>query len=80
MKEGIHPAYSDTKVVCSTCNNTFTTGSTYGKELRLDICSNCHPFYTGSQNMVVTSGNVDKFKNKYRNKYRDDKASAGDAA
>ena len=46
MKEGIHPAYRDTKVVCS-CGNQFSTRSTLGKDLHVEVCSACHPFYTG---------------------------------
>lgn len=72
MKEGIHPAYSEVKVVCSSCNHTFITGSTYGKEeMLLDVCYKCHPFYTGSQRIVDTSGRVDRFKSKFKGKYGD---------
>lgn len=71
MKEGIHPAYGDVKVICSSCGHSFTTGSTYGKDMHLDVCSKCHPFYTGSQRIVDTSGRVDKFKSKFRHKYGD---------
>lgn len=63
MKEKIHPQFNETKVTC-VCGNTFTTGSTR-KELRVDICSNCHPFYTGSQRMLDTGGRADKFRKKY---------------
>lgn len=60
MREGIHPTYfPEAKVVCA-CGNTWTTGSTK-KELRVDICSNCHPFYTGVQRIVDTEGQVDRF-------------------
>lgn len=65
MKEGIHPVYKEIKVTCS-CGNTFKTRSTFGKdELHLDVCSNCHPFYTGKQKIVDTAGRVDRFKQKY---------------
>jgi large subunit ribosomal protein L31 len=68
MKSNIHPKYKEIKVVCS-CGNTFTTGSTYeGDELHLDICANCHPFYTGQQKIVDTAGRVDLFKKKYSSK------------
>ena len=65
MKEGIHPNYSDVRVVCS-CGNQFTTRSTLGKpELHVEVCSACHPFYTGKQKIVDTGGRVDKFRRKY---------------
>lgn len=61
MKDSIHPTfYTDAKVVCA-CGNTFTTGSTV-KELHTEVCSNCHPFYTGKQKLLDTAGTVDKFK------------------
>lgn len=63
MKEKIHPEYYETTVKCA-CGETFTTGSTK-KELRVDICSNCHPFYTGKQKLVDTGGRVEKFNKKY---------------
>jgi large subunit ribosomal protein L31 len=60
MKEGIHPTYyPNAKVVCS-CGNTWTTGSTQ-ELIRTDVCSNCHPFYTGEQRIVDTAGQVDRF-------------------
>ena len=65
MKKDIHPKYKDVKVTCS-CGNTFTTRSTLEKgELHLEVCSNCHPFYTGKQKLVDTAGRVDRFKKKY---------------
>ncbi len=64
MKEGIHPAYRDTKVGCS-CGNQFNTRSTLGKDLHVEVCSACHPFYTGKQKIVDTGGRVDKFRRKY---------------
>ena len=61
MQKTIHPTYyHDAKVVCA-CGNVFTTGSTK-KELHVEICSNCHPFYTGKQKLVDTAGRVEKFK------------------
>ncbi len=66
MKPDIHPKYEDIKVVCS-CGNTFTTRSTRTKELHVDVCSQCHPFYTGKQKMLDTAGRVDKFRRKYGN-------------
>lgn len=64
MKEGIHPEYGDIKVVCS-CGNTFVTRSTLGKDIHIEVCSVCHPFYTGKQKIVDTAGRVDKFRRKY---------------
>lgn len=67
MKASIHPEYKEIKVVCS-CGNTFTTRSTLGAQkdaLHLEICSACHPFYTGQQKIVDTGGRVDKFKQRY---------------
>jgi large subunit ribosomal protein L31 len=64
MKAAIHPDYKPINVVCS-CGNTFTTRSTVGQDLQVEVCSNCHPFYTGKQKMVDTAGRVDKFRKKY---------------
>lgn len=64
MKPEIHPAYHELNVKCS-CGNTFVTHSTLNKELSLDVCSECHPFYTGKQKVVDTGGRVDKFRQKY---------------
>lgn len=61
MKEGIHPTfYADAIVVCGSCGTTWHTGSTK-KEVHLDICSNCHPFFTGTQRIVDTAGQVERF-------------------
>ena len=60
MKQGIHPAWHATPVRCMTCGTTWTTGSTV-ESLTVEICSNCHPFYTGEQRIVDTEGRVDKF-------------------
>ncbi len=67
MKSDIHPAYDEIDVTCS-CGNTFKTRSTAGKALRLDVCSMCHPFYTGKQKILDTAGRVDKFRQKYGKK------------
>ncbi|MBE0509218.1 MAG: 50S ribosomal protein L31 [Chromatiales bacterium] len=67
MKADIHPQYNDINVTCS-CGNSFTTRSTAGHDLSLDVCSACHPFYTGKQKMVDTAGRVDKFRQKYGRK------------
>jgi large subunit ribosomal protein L31 len=62
MKKSIHPKYYDAIVTCS-CGNTFTVGST-AKAINADICSKCHPFYTGEMKFIDTLGRVDKFKKK----------------
>ena len=65
MKPDIHPAYQEINVTCS-CGNTFKTRSTSDQtEMHLDVCSACHPFYTGKQKIVDTAGRVDKFRRKY---------------
>jgi len=63
MKQGIHPEFKDTKVTCA-CGNAWETRST-NEEIRLDICSACHPFFTGQQKFINRGGRVEKFKNKY---------------
>jgi large subunit ribosomal protein L31 len=67
MKPDIHPAYSEISVSCS-CGETFKTRSTLGHDLSVDVCSKCHPFYTGTQKIVDTAGRVDKFNRKYGKK------------
>ncbi|MGR3913226.1 MAG: 50S ribosomal protein L31 [Gammaproteobacteria bacterium] len=67
MKPDIHPAYAEITVTCA-CGNTFATKSTLGKALHVEICSACHPFYTGKQKIVDTAGRVGKFKAKYQRK------------
>jgi large subunit ribosomal protein L31 len=63
MKDQIHPQYHpQAKIICA-CGNTFTTGSTIA-EMHVEICSNCHPFYTGKQNLIDTAGTIDKFRKK----------------
>ena len=65
MKADTHPAYTETSVTCS-CGNVFSTRSTLqGDDLHIDVCSQCHPFYTGKQKMLDTAGRVDKFRRKY---------------
>ena len=66
MKKEIHPEFVECKVTC-TCGNTFTTKSNKS-EIRVDICSECHPFFTGSEKIVDSAGRVDKFKKKYNMK------------
>ena len=64
MREGIHPEYKTVNVTCA-CGNTFTTRSTVNKPLHVEVCSACHPFYTGKQKIVDTAGRVEKFMQKY---------------
>jgi large subunit ribosomal protein L31 len=65
MKEKIHPKYfNDAKVICS-CGNTFVTGSTK-QTLRVELCSKCHPFFTGEQKVLDTAGRVERFKKRYK--------------
>ncbi len=65
MKADIHPEYHTVKVECA-CGHTFTTRST-AKKVHVDICLNCHPFYTGKQKMMDTAGRVERFRKKYAN-------------
>ena len=66
MKQGTHPEYKTATVRCS-CGNTFETRSTKS-ELRVEICSNCHPFYTGRQKLVDSGGRVERFQRRYANR------------
>ncbi len=66
MKKGIHPDYYDCTVTCS-CGNSFKTKSTK-KELKVEICSNCHPFYTGKQKLIDSGGRVDRFQKRLSKK------------
>ena len=71
MKTDIHPAYRELAVTCS-CGNNFTTRSTLANDrLQLEICSGCHPFFTGKQKVVDTAGRVDRFKKRYPAKQKD---------
>ena len=72
MKEGIHPEYPPATVSCA-CGNTFVTRSTRG-DFQVDVCSNCHPFYTGTQKLIDAAGRVDRFRKRY------DKTTAAKAA
>ncbi|HUM35206.1 MAG TPA: 50S ribosomal protein L31 [Candidatus Saccharicenans sp.] len=63
MEKGIHPEYQECTVICA-CGNTFKTRSTK-KEIRVEICSQCHPFFTGKQKIMDTAGRVEKFRKKY---------------
>jgi large subunit ribosomal protein L31 len=74
MKKDIHPDYRVTEVTC-TCGNTFTTRSTSANGvIHADVCSNCHPFYTGKQKILDTGGRVARFEARYAKKKADDKA------
>ena len=65
MKDKIHPQYyNDAEVICA-CGNRFTIGST-NKQLKIEVCSKCHPFYTGERRMLDTGGRVEKFKRRYK--------------
>ena len=65
MKAEIHPEYSVVNVICS-CGHSFETRSTLCKDLNVEVCSECHPFYTGKQKLVDTAGRVEKFRNRYK--------------
>ncbi len=67
MKADIHPAYNEITVNCS-CGNSFKTRSTLSEDLQVEVCSSCHPFYTGKQKIVDSGGRVDKFRRKYGRK------------
>ena len=67
MKPGIHPEYQEIEVTCA-CGNKFQTKSTLSKELHIEICSSCHPFYTGKQKVVDTAGRVGKCQARYNRK------------
>jgi len=67
MREAIHPKYVEIDVACS-CGNKFKTRSTVDKPLHIEVCSVCHPFYTGKQKVVDTAGRIDKFRQRYGTK------------
>ena len=64
LQKDIHPKFYECKVVCTSCGSEFVTGSTL-KEIKVDTCSNCHPFYTGRQRFAQAQGRVEKFNKKY---------------
>lgn len=64
MKKGIHPSYEESRVICA-CGETFATRSTK-KEIRIEICSKCHPFFTGRQKLMDTAGRVERFQRRYK--------------
>ena len=67
MKKGIHPEYHTVTAVCGSCGNEFVTGST-SNEIKVDTCSNCHPFFTGKQRFTQAQGRIEKFNRKYGKK------------
>lgn len=67
MKAGIHPEYKEVNVTCA-CGNSFKTRSTLGRDLHIEVCAVCHPFYTGKQKIMDTEGRVEKFRQKYARK------------
>ncbi len=66
MKKDIHPKYNQATVSCAGCGSTFTVGSTV-EEIKVSVCSACHPFYTGKQKLLDAEGRIDRFKRKYAN-------------
>lgn len=66
MRKDIHPPYTEVTVYCS-CGYTFKTRSTLGRDIHVEVCSQCHPFFTGKQKIVDTAGRVDKFRRRYQN-------------
>jgi large subunit ribosomal protein L31 len=64
MKAGIHPAYNEINVLCA-CGSTFKTRSTHKGDIRVEICSKCHPFFTGRAKIIDTAGRIDRFQKKY---------------
>lgn len=65
MKNGIHPEYNEVKVICA-CGNQFSTGSTSKNDIKVEVCSECHPFYTGKQRTHSAAGRVEAFNKKYK--------------
>ena len=64
MKAAIHPNYAEINATCS-CGNVITTRSTVGKDISIDVCSECHPFYTGKQKVLDVGGRIDRFKQRF---------------
>jgi len=65
MKAGIHPAYNEINVICA-CGHSFKTRSTHKGDMRVEICSSCHPFFTGRQKLMDSAGRIDRFEKKYK--------------
>jgi large subunit ribosomal protein L31 len=74
MKDKIHPIYNEVNVMCA-CGNTFKTRSTHKGDIHVEICSNCHPFFTGKQKLIDTAGRVERFNKKYQSQTPAQKAS-----
>ena len=74
MKVGIHPAYNEINVICA-CGHTFKTSSTHKGDIRVEICSSCHPFFTGKQKLMDTAGRIERFEKKYKAMRGDKKAA-----
>jgi large subunit ribosomal protein L31 len=79
MKEGIHPEYRSVKVTC-VCGSVLETRSTEGKNFTIEICSHCHPFYTGKQKMVDSAGRIERFMRKYGMESKEEKTEESAAA
>ena len=75
MKVGIHPAYEAVNVVCA-CGHKFATRSTHKGDIRVEICSSCHPFFTGKQKLIDTAGRIDRFERKFANSRGEKKVPA----
>jgi large subunit ribosomal protein L31 len=75
MKAGIHPAYDEINVICA-CGSTFRTRSTHKGDIRVEICSKCHPFFTGKQKLMDTAGRIDRFRRKVQKTEEMKKAAA----
>ncbi len=67
MKKGIHPKYTEVTISCA-CGNKVKTRSTKGEDMTLEICAECHPFYTGKQKLIDSAGRIERFRKKYGNK------------
>ena len=79
MKAAIHPIYDEVRVLCA-CGNSFTTRSTHKGDIHVEICSNCHPFFTGKQKFVDTAGRVERFSKKFGGTYSFQKTAAAKPA
>jgi len=75
MKSGIHPSYKPVVITCMGCKTQVETRSTKGKDFSIDVCSNCHPFYTGRQKFVDSAGRIEKFQKKWAAKPAAEKAA-----
>ena len=82
MKAGIHPTYYQVTVSCGSCGNTFQVGSTQKEDIRVEVCAQCHPLYTGKSNLIDTAGRLDKFaaRQKKAKELKASKQSKADAA